>query len=159
MNLQVILGLLLTILPIFELRGGLPVIIEYAERNSLNIWPFFVIVLFLNILVIFFVFVFLDFLHGILMKVGSYNRFMTKYLENIRKKSLKVQKKTSILSYFALFLLVAIPFPGTGAWTGTLVAWFLKMKRVESIIAIALGVIVAGFIVLALSLSLFNGIY
>ena len=53
METQILIGLLLTMLPVFELRGGLPIIVEYVVRNGLSIWPYFLIVLILNILVFF----------------------------------------------------------------------------------------------------------
>ena len=55
---QILIGLLLTVLPVFELRGGLPVIVEWATRNNVSVWPWFILVLILNILVIFFIFAF-----------------------------------------------------------------------------------------------------
>ena len=48
-----------------------------------------------------------------------------------------------------LFLFVAIPFPSTGAYTGCLIAWFFKMDRKWSLIAIAAGVVTAGIVVAA----------
>ena len=56
----------------------------------------------------------------------------------------KVQK----YSFWGLFILVAIPLPGTGAWTGALVASLLDMRLKRALPAIAMGVAVAGLIVL-----------
>jgi uncharacterized membrane protein len=47
----------------------------------------------------------------------------------------------------ALTIFVAIPLPGTGAWTGSLIAWLLKINRKKAFFAIALGTILAGVIV------------
>tara|TARA_Y100000310_G_scaffold282567_1_gene303901 strand:+ start:2393 stop:2872 length:480 start_codon:yes stop_codon:yes gene_type:complete len=159
MDLQIIIGLLLTILPVFELRGGLPVIVEYAIRNNVSVWPWFVLVLILNILIIFFIFWFLDTLHESFMKIRFYRRVMEKYLEKLRKKSDKIEKKIHEVGYIALALFVAIPLPGTGAWTGTLVAWTLGLERWKSFLAIALGVTIAGLIILFASLGIFAGFY
>jgi uncharacterized membrane protein len=159
MDLQIILGLFLTILPVFELRGGLPIIVEYAVRNGVSVWPYFIIVLILNVLIIFPIFLFLDFLHTGFMKFGFYRRVFGRFFLRAQKKAEKVQKRFDNLGYLALMLFVAVPLPGTGAWTGTIVAWMLGLKRLPSFIAIALGVILAGFIVLMLSLGLFNGFY
>jgi len=157
MDIQILIGLILTILPVVELRGGLPVIIEYALRNNINFWPYFAAVLILNILVIFFVFFFLDFLHNSFMRLGFYKKFMDKYLENVRRKADKVQKKMiSGLGFIALCIFVAVPLPGTGAWTGSFVAWVLGLKRWKSILAISAGVIIAGFIILLASLGFFK---
>jgi len=159
MDLQILIGLLLTVLPIFELRGGLPVIVEYVTRNGLNIWPYFILVLILNIAVIFLIFLFLDFLHESFMNIRFYRKFMNFYLEKIRRKSEKVSENTKSMGFLALILFVCIPLPGTGAWTGTLVAWFLGLERWKSIVAIACGVIIAGFIVLSASLGILNGFF
>ena len=159
MDLQIIIGLLLTILPVFELRGGLPVIVEYCVRNNVSVLPWFILVLILNILVIFFVFWFLDTLHDRLMKVKFYRRVMDKYLEKVRRRSDKLEKKMNQMGYIALMLFVAFPFPGTGAWTGALVAWLLGLERGKSFLAIALGVIIAGLIILGISFGFFNGFY
>lgn len=62
-------------------------------------------------------------------------------------------------TYFALFLFVAVPIPGTGAWTGTLAASILKLDFKKTMIAIMAGVLVAGLIMLAASLGLFKVIF
>ncbi len=158
MNLQILLGLLLTVLPISELRGGLPVIVEYSARNGISIWPWFIIVLLLNIIVIFFIFFFLDFLHKKFMVFNFYRRFMDKYLEKVRVRAEKMNKKINNFGFLALVLFVAIPLPGTGAWTGTLIAWTLELERWKSILAIAVGVLIAGILILLASLGVLGGI-
>ncbi|MFH1238016.1 MAG: small multi-drug export protein [archaeon] len=159
MDTQILVGFLLTILPIFELRGGLPVIVEYTSRNGISIWPYFFIVLALNILVIFLIFMFFDFLHKSLMGWKAYRRAIGTILTRIQKKVEKVQNGISRWGFLALMCFVAIPLPGTGAWTGTLVAWTLGLNRWKSFIAIASGVIIAGFLVLLASLGFFSGFY
>ena len=57
-----------------------------------------------------------------------------------------------MFSYFVLFLLVAIPAPGTGAYTGALLAWFFKVNRKKGFFVIALGVIAAGIITTILTI-------
>jgi len=51
---------------------------------------------------------------------------------------------------------VAVPLPGTGAWTGTMVAWIIGLDRFKSFIAISAGIIIAGLFVLLFSLGLFG---
>ncbi|MGC9309155.1 MAG: COG2426 family protein [Candidatus Nanoarchaeia archaeon] len=152
--IQILIGLLLTITPVFELRAGLPIIVEYAIRHQMPILPLFLLVLILNILIIFFIFFLLDVLHDSLMKIKAYRYFMNYYMKRARKRADKVEK--SRLGYLALTLLVAVPLPGTGAWTGTLVAWLLGWKRATSFLAISLGVIIAGLIILGMSIGIFN---
>ena len=49
--------------------------------------------------------------------------------------------------FIALVLFVAVPLPGTGAWSGSLVSWVLGLDRGKSILAIALGVLIAGLLI------------
>lgn len=68
------------------------------------------------------------------------------------------KKKQDAGLYVALFLFVGIPLPGTGAWTGTLAASFLDMDFKKSVIAIMLGVILAGIIMGLASAGVFGAI-
>ena len=156
MDTQILIGLLLTVLPVFELRGGLPVIVEWAVRNDVSVLPWFVIVLVLNVLVIFVIFAFLDFLHESFMGVKIYRSVVGRFLKRVDKKADRVMAKMEVWGYLALTLFVAVPLPGTGAWTGTLVAWALGLDRWKSIGAISLGVVIAGLIVLFTSLGFFG---
>ena len=162
MDIQILIGLLLTILPISELRIGLPVIIEYCVRNGISIWPYFLLVLILNIFIIFLIFIFFDFVHESFMKFRWYRNAIGHMLKRLQRKVNKVRNKMNKWSYLALMFFVAIPLPGSGAWTGTLIAWVIGLDRLKSFVAIAFGVIVAGLIILLVSLGslgLFNGFY
>ena len=159
MELQVLIGLLLSIAPFFELRGGLPVIVEYVLSNGLNIWPYFYLVIFLNSIVTIVLFLFLDLFHEKFTKNKYYRRLAMPIIKRSREKSIKVEAKFKYLRIFALTLFVAIPLPGTGAWTGTLVAWTLGLNRVRSFIAITVGIIIAGLLVLLMSLGVFGSLY
>ena len=70
-------------------------------------------------------------------------------------------KKESIekYGYWGLFTFVAIPLPGTGAWTGALIASMLGMNKKKSFFTIALGVLVAGIIMTILSYGILKGIF
>ena len=70
-----------------------------------------------------------------------------KHLIKIQKKSHKIAKKEGIWIWISLFFFVAIPLPMTGAYTGTVLAWFLDLDKKKSIAAIALGVLTAGIII------------
>ena len=70
-----------------------------------------------------------------------------------------LQKAGNKGTYFALFLFVAIPIPGTGAWTGTLAASILNLDFKKTMFAILAGVLVAGLIMLFASLGLFKVIF
>lgn len=135
--------ILLSILPVSELRGGM----SYAILNGMNpISAFFISVL-SNIFIVFFIFFFLDFIHDSFMKLKFYRRIFGYFHERAKKKAENVKKNMLAIGYFALVLFVAIPLPVTGAWTGTLIAWILGLERKKSILAISLGVIISGIVV------------
>lgn len=69
-----------------------------------------------------------------------------------------MQAKAGRGLFFALLLFVGIPLPGTGAWTGTLAASMLDMDFKSSVIAVMLGVILAGIIMGLASMGLFGGL-
>lgn len=156
MDVQVLIGLLLTMLPPIELRGGLPVIVEWTVRNGVSIWPYFLIVLVLNILLIFLVFMFLDFLHDIFMHMKWYRFVVGRALRRAQKKSEKIRGGMDKWGYLALMFFVSIPLPGTGVWSGVMVAWVMGLDRFKSFVAIGAGVIIAGLLVLFLSLGFFS---
>lgn len=156
MDFRLIYALILTILPISELRGGLPLAIIYAIENNIPIIFIFSLVILLNILVIFFIFYFLDNLHNVFMKFRFYKKFFEFYIKKFQKKVDKFEKRYKTLGFFALVLFVAIPIPITGAWSGCLVSWALDLDRRKSIVAISLGVLIAGIIVLLGTLGFIN---
>ena len=113
----------------------------------------------LNVAVIFLIFLFFDFVHGVFMNVGLYRKVIGRVLGRLQRKVDRVRSGMDKWGYFALMFFVAIPFPGTGAWSGTMVAWVMGLDRMKSFFAIAAGVVLAGFLVLLLSLGFFNGFY
>lgn len=74
-------------------------------------------------------------------------KFFTWCLEKGHKGGAKLEEKAGKGLYWALFLFVGIPLPGTGAWTGTLAASILDMDFKKSVLAVICGVISAGIIV------------
>jgi uncharacterized membrane protein len=137
-------GVILSFLPISELRGGIPV----AVASGVGLLPAFLSCVMANIIVIIPIFFFLDYIHTYLMKIKLYNKLFTLYLERVRKR-VEVKLAQQTWEYFVLFLFVAIPFPSTGAYTGCLIAWFFEMDRKRSFVTIASGVVVAGIVVTA----------
>ncbi|MFH1326740.1 MAG: small multi-drug export protein [archaeon] len=153
MDLKLVYALILTVMPITELRVGMPVAIVYAVENNVPLYLMFGLIVLLNILLILFIFFFLDNLHKFFMKISLYKKFFEFCFKRIRRKIENFNKNYKTIGFFALVLFVAIPLPGTGAWTGCLVSWVLGLERKKSILSIALGVLIAGTIIFLASLG------
>ena len=132
--------LVTAMLPILEIRGAIPV----GVASGLDPWLAFAVGFVGNMLPIPILILLtrkiIEWLkkHNVLVK-------LTAWLEN---KGSKGAQKVQKYSFWGLFILVAIPLPGTGAWTGALVASLLDMRLKRALPAIAMGVAVAGLIVL-----------
>ena len=143
-------------MPITELRIGLPMAIVYAMEHKIPVVFIFTLIVLLNILVIFFIFYFLDNFHHLFLNFKFYRKFFEAYVKKFQKKVDKFEIKYENLGFLALVLFVAVPLPGTGAWTGCLVSWLLGLDRKKSILAIALGVLIAGSFILVGTLGFMN---
>jgi len=141
-------------LPVSELRGGIP----FAILGGINPVLAFLSCVLANILVIFLIIGFLDFLHVHFLKISLYRKIFSFFLARIRKKTDLIEEKLPLYGYFALTIFVAIPLPITGAWTASLIAWILDLDRRKSILAISLGVIIAGIAVTLTTLGI-NSIF
>ena len=84
---------------------------------------------------------------------------MERYIEKLKVRGVKFENKKGFWPYLALCFFVAIPLPGTGAWSGSLLAWIFGFNRKASFLAISIGVLFAGLIVLLLSLGVFGFFY
>lgn len=140
-------ALILSILPVSELRGGIPL----AIGTGVNPIIAFLFATAANIMMIPIIFFFLDYFHDHFMKIRPYKKLFTIYLNRLRR---KVETKT--LGFFLLFSFVAVPLPGTGAYTGCILSWFFQMHRKKSIYTIALGVLTAGIIITLVSTGFFR---
>lgn len=130
-------------LPILEIRGAIPV----GVAAGLDPWFSFAVGVVGNMLPIPILILITRKVIDWLKKHGILSRF-TGWLE--RKGAEKAQT-VQRYSFWGLFILVAIPLPGTGAWTGALVASLLDMRLKSALPAIMMGVIAAGLIVLILT--------
>lgn len=142
-----ILVFLIAMLPIVEIRGAVP----YATAHGLPLLPSFIVATVGNMVPVPFIYYFaVKILEWGKDKpyVGSFFRWCLRKGESGGK---KLQAKAGRGLFVALFLFVAIPLPGTGAWTGTLAAALLKMDFRRSVIAVIAGVIVAGIIMYLVS--------
>ena len=142
-----ILSIILTLVPLIELRGGLPLAIINAQKYGVPESLVFISIVLLNILLIFFVFFFLDNIHKVLLKYNFYSKFYNFYLKKMQKRINIFEKKHNELGIYALLVFVAIPLPLTGAYSGVFLSWLLKLPRKKSIAAISAGVFIAGVLV------------
>jgi len=133
--------LILCVLPIAELRGGIP----YAYYQShIPIIPTYIMCVVTNALVGPFVYFFLSTIHKLLIKWSAYQKFFDKMVERTRK---KIHDKVEKYGWIGITLFVAIPLPITGAYTGALGAWILGISKPKAFISVTIGVIIAGIIV------------
>ena len=156
MDFRLLYALFLTIMPDTELRVGLPIAIIYAIDKNIPLFLIFLTIILTNILIIFFIFYFLDNINSFFMKFNFYNRVFGGFLKKFQKKVDKFEKRYETIGFLALIFFVAIPFPGTGVWSGSLISWILDLNRKKSIISISLGVIIAGILVLLGTLGFIN---
>ena len=140
MALDILKVALLSMLPISELRGAIPL------AKALGISPAiaFFIATIANIAIVPIVFFFLNTVHKPLAKIGLYRKLFDFFVARTRTKAHSYVEK---YGYFGLAVFVAVPLPFTGAYTGTLAAWLFGMRQKKAAIAIALGVVIAGIII------------
>lgn len=135
---------LMAMVPVVELRGAIP----YGVVSGLSVPEAFIIAVIGNLLPIPLLVVFTR-------KVFEWLRTKSEWLDKmVRKLEAKADKNKPLVEkyeFFGLMLLVAIPLPGTGAWTGALVAAMLDMRLKRAMPAIIVGVLVAGIIVTTLT--------
>ena len=137
---KIIMTFLISMVPVIELRGAIPV----AVANGLNYWVAVAVAIIGNLVPVPFIILFIRKIFELMRKWSSkLDSIVTKLENRAKKKSDIVQK----FAFWGLFILVAIPLPGTGAWTGALVAAMLDMRLRRAFPAIALGVIAAAVIV------------
>lgn len=134
-------------LPIIELRGAIPV------ATALGLDPYFsyLICIIGNILPVPFIFLFAT----KVLYWGKDKKYTEKVFTFFIKKGFNagraLEKKAGLALFLSLTFFVAIPLPGTGAWTGSLAASLLGISLKKGIVAVALGVVIAGCIMLLLS--------
>lgn len=140
----VFLAILISMLPVFELRAGIPI----AVTAGLGIIPAFLLCTLANILIIPVILLFLEYVNHFFLHVAWYRRLFDRLI--VKKRKLINRHVKPEFEFVGLLFLVAIPFPGTGAYTGALIAWLLglhKKSYVKTLLAIGTGVVVAGLFV------------
>ena len=133
-----VLVLLISMVPIIELRGAVPIGIAWG----LDTLPTYLICVIGNIIPVPFILLFIRAVLKFMLRVEK----LAPIAEWVQRKADKHSSAITKYATFGLYLFVAIPLPGTGAWTGALVAALLNMKTKYAFLSIALGVLTAGVI-------------
>lgn len=137
---KIIMTFLISMVPVIELRGAIPI----AVANGLNFGVAIIVSIIGNLVPVPFIILFIRKIFALMRKWNNkLDALVTRLEQRAEKKSDVVQK----YAFWGLFILVAIPLPGTGAWTGALVAAMLDMRLKRAMPSIVLGVIGAAVIV------------
>lgn len=148
-----ILAFFISMVPLIELRGGMP----FAVGMGLPYFPALFTCIVGNMLPVPFIYFFARKVLEWGCDKPYIGKFFTYCIEKGEKGGEKLTEKAGKNGLFiALMLFVGIPLPGTGAWTGTLAASFLKMGIKDTTLAVSLGVVIAGMIMGLASTGLFS---
>lgn len=146
---------LISMVPLIELRGAIPV----SQALQLPVVQSYIICIVGNMLPVPIIYLFAR----KVLEWGQDKKYIGKiftfFLVKGTAAGAKLQEKAGRGIFIALLLFVGIPIPGTGAWTGTLAASLLDMKFKDTIAAVMLGVLLAGCIMMAGSLGLFSALF
>lgn len=158
MFLKYLVVFFVSMVPLIELRGSVPIGLSPWLGEALPILPLYITCIIGNMLPVPIIF----FFARKVLVWGANKKYIGKFfkfcLEKGEKGGQKLQEKAGKGLYVALFLFVGVPLPGTGAWTGTLAASLLDMDFKKSSIAIMAGVILAGIIMGLASAGVFGAI-
>lgn len=140
--------------PLIELRGAIP----YAVAFQLPLLPSYITAILGNMLPVPFIFFFARKVLEWGKDKKLTKKFFTFCLEKGNKGGKKLQEKAGRNVYLALFLFVGIPLPGTGAWTGALVASVFDMDLKKSSLSILLGIFLAAVIMTFVSYGMIGAV-
>ena len=140
-----------SMLPLIELRGGIVI----ASLLKIPLLKANIICIIGNVLPIPFVLLFIKRIFKFMKDHNIFKGLVEKLEQRAEKKSSGAEKG----EFAFLLAFVGIPLPGTGAWTGTLAASILDMDFKSSVIAVMLGVVLAGIIMGIVSMGLFGAIF
>ena len=149
---QYIIPFLVSMVPLIELRGAIPI----AQSMGLPIMTSYLVCIVGNMIPVPFIYLFARKVLEWGADKPVIGGFFTFCLEKGRKGGRKLTEKAGRGTFIALLLFVGIPLPGTGAWTGTLAASILDMDFKSTVLAVMLGVLLAGVIMMTASVIGFS---
>ncbi len=146
--------IIIGMVPIIELRGAIPIAVGFFHLSYIEA---FILSFIGNIIPIYFI---VKYIRPLFDFFGRWKPFkvIIDWATNKATKKIEESEKLQNFTALGLFLFVAIPIPGTGAWVGSLIANFLDLSPKKAIPPLVLGVLTAGVIVLALTASANGGI-
>ena len=151
---EFIIAFFISMVPLIELRAAVP----YAIAMGLPVVPAYIVCILGNMVPVPIIFLFAR----KVLEWGKDKKFIGKFftfcLEKGHKGGEKLQEKAGKGLFWALLIFVGIPLPGTGAWTGTLAASILDMDFKTSVLAVLLGVVLAGIIMGLASAGVLGGL-
>jgi uncharacterized membrane protein len=137
---NLIMTFLISMVPVLELRAAIPL----GVINGLDIWAALIVAIIGNLVPVPFIIIFI---RKIFKWMQSKSERLARLVKKFEDKANARKDKVLKYEFWGLMVLVAVPLPGTGAWTGALVAAMLDMQLKRAFPAIFVGVIVAGIIV------------
>jgi uncharacterized membrane protein len=136
---------LISMVPIFELRGGIPVGIAVLKQHPVLVY---ITAVFFNLIPVLPLLLFLNPVKRALERIPFFKRFFNLLLAKVERNRRLIQRFEEL----GLLLFVAVPLPVTGAWTGSLIATVMGLRTGKSFFFISLGVLFAGLVVTAITL-------
>lgn len=137
---KVIVTLFISMVPVIELRGAIP----YATGMGLSPWIAIPVAMIGNLIPVPFIILFIKKIFAWMRKQSGW---LNRIVDKMEAKAEKNKEKVLKYAFWGLTLFVAIPLPGTGAWTGALVAAMLDMPLKKAFPSILIGVVGAGIII------------
>ena len=137
---DIFLTFLVAMVPVVELRGAIP----FGVVRGLNIWTAIIASVLGNLVPVPFIILFI---RRIFAWMRAHMPKLDGLVTRMEKKAEKNRAAVEKYAFWGLAILVAIPLPGTGAWTGALVAAMMEMRLKRAFPAIVIGVVIAGVIV------------
>lgn len=137
---NIIMTFLVSMVPVIELRGAIPL----GVLNGLDVGTAMAVSIVGNLIPVPFIIIFI---RKIFKWMQNHSEVLARIVHKMEEKADKKKDKVLKYEFWGLLILVAIPLPGTGAWTGALVAAMLDMRLTRAFPAIATGVVIAGIIV------------
>lgn len=143
-----IIVFLISAAPFVELRAAIP----WGLARGLGVLEVFVISLLGNILVIIPLLFIFNCIIKMFCRMSFFDKLFSWWFFRVEKKHYLIEK----YGFFGLVILVAIPLPGSGAWTGCMASTLFEIKFRKALLAVSLGVLIAGILVTSISVGSFK---